>query len=71
MQAEAERWSAKVAGRRSCRPLGGAAPAAVFAAVEAPALCPLPKTPFVVATWAKAKIGSDLHARVGKVPPAG
>ena len=67
MQAEALRWCTGVAGQRSCRPLEGAAPAAVFAAVEAPALGPLPKTPFVLATWAKAKIGPDLHARVGKV----
>jgi len=67
MQAEAERWCAEVAGQRSCRPLDGAAPAAVFAAVEAPALAPLPKAPFVLAAWAKAKIGPDLHARVGKV----
>jgi hypothetical protein len=67
MQAEAERWCAEVAGQRSCRPLDGAAPAAVFAAVEAPALAPLPRAPFVLATWAKAKIGPDLHARVGKV----
>ena len=34
MQAEAARWSAQVAGQRSCRPLDGAAPAAVFAAAE-------------------------------------
>jgi hypothetical protein len=67
MQAEAERWCTEVAGQRSCRPLDGAAPAAVFAAVEAPALVPLPPAPFVLATWAKAKIGPDLHARVGKV----
>jgi transposase len=67
MQAAAERWCIEVAGRRSCRPLDGAAPASVFAAVEAPVLAPLPKTPFVLATWAKAKIGPDLHARVGKV----
>ena len=37
-----ERWSAEVAGRRPCRPLDGAAPAAVFAAVEKDALRPLP-----------------------------
>ena len=57
----------RAAGQRSCRPLDGAAPAAVFGAVEAPALRPLPTAPFVLATWAKAKIGPDLHARVGKV----
>jgi transposase len=67
MQAGAERWSAEVAGRRPCRPLDGAAPAAVFAAVEQDALAPLPAEPFVLATWAKAKIGTDIHARVEKV----
>jgi transposase len=67
MQAEAVRWSAEVAGRRQCRPLEGAAPAAVFAAVEKEALRPLPAGPFVLATWATAKIGPDIHAQVGKV----
>ena len=42
MQAEAVRWSAEVAGQRPCRPLDGAAPAAVFAAAEAGALAALP-----------------------------
>jgi transposase len=67
MQAEAERWSLEVAGHRPCRPLDGAAPAVVFAAAEKDALRPLPADPFVLATWAKAKIGPDIHARVGKV----
>jgi transposase len=67
MQAEAARWSAEVAGTRPCRPLDGAAPAAVFAAAEKDALAPLPAEPFVLATWAKAKIGTDIHARVDKV----
>jgi transposase len=67
MQAGAARWSAEVAGQRPCRPLDGAAPAAVFAAVEKAALAPLPAEPFVLATWAKAKIGTDIHARVDKV----
>ena len=35
-------WCREVAGQRACRPLDGAAPAAVFAAVEAEALQPLP-----------------------------
>jgi hypothetical protein len=39
----------------------------VFGGVEAPALAQLPPAPFVLATWAKAKIGPDLHARVDKV----
>jgi transposase len=67
MQAEAVRWSAEVAGRRQCRPLDGAAPAAVFTTAEKDALLPLPADPFVLATWARAKIGPDIHARVGKV----
>jgi transposase len=67
MQAGAVRWSAEVAGRRPCRPLEGAAPAAVFEAVEKDALRPLPAEPFVLATWAKAKIGPDIHAQVDRV----
>jgi transposase len=67
MQAEAARWSAEVAGRRPSRPLEGAAPAAVFDAVEKEALRPLPAGPFVLATWATAKIGPDIHAQVDKV----
>ena len=67
MQAEAVRWSAEVAGHRPCRPLDGAAPAAVFDAVEKDALRPLPAGPFVLATWATAKIGPDIHAQVDRV----
>ena len=67
MQAGAERWSAEVAGRRPCRPLDGAAPAAVFEAAEKQALRPLPAEPFVLATWARAKIGPDIHAQVDRV----
>jgi transposase len=61
MQAGAVRWSLEVAGRRHCRPLDGAAPAAVFEAAEKDALRPLPGEPFVLATWATAKIGPDIH----------
>jgi len=67
MQAEAVRWSLEVAGQRACRPLEGAAPAAVFDAVERGALRPLPAGPFTLATWATAKIGPDIHAQVEKV----
>jgi transposase len=66
MQAEAVRWCSEVAGRRCCRPLEGAAPASVFAAVEAEALAPLPAKPFVLATWSTALVGPDIHAKVGK-----
>ncbi len=65
MRADARRWSAEVAGARECRPLEGAAPAAIFAAVEAAALAPLPAAPFVLATWSAAKVGPDIHAKVG------
>jgi hypothetical protein len=37
----------------------------VFAAVEQRALAPLPAAPFVLATWSSAKIGPDIHAKVG------
>ena len=67
MQAGAVRWSLEVAGRRACRPLEGAAPAAVFEAVEKDALRPLPAGPFALATWATAKIGPDIHAQVDRV----
>jgi transposase len=65
METGAVRWCRDVAGTRSCRPLDGAAPAAVFAAVEAPALRPLPTTPFVLATWSTGKVGPDIHVKVG------
>lgn len=66
MQAEAVRWSSDVAGARSCRPLEGAAPGAVFTALEAPALAPLPASPFVLAHWSRAKVGPDIHVKVGR-----
>ena len=66
LQAEALRWCTEVAGRRACRPLDGAAPAAVFAATEAAALKPLPVKPFVLATWSTSKVGPDIHVKVGK-----
>src|SRR5258708_23815431 len=68
MQAGAERWCEQVAGRRACRPLDGAAPAAVFTAVEKDALRPLPREPFVLAGWARGKGGPDLPLQVGPSP---
>jgi len=65
MQVDAVRWCRDVAGARSSRALDGAAPAAVFAAVEAPALGTLPTTPFVLATWSTGKVGPDIHVKVG------
>ncbi|GAA2350137.1 IS21 family transposase [Dactylosporangium salmoneum] len=66
MRAQALRWCTDVAGARSCRPLGGARPLEVFTAVEAPALQPLPRKPFVIAAWSTAKVGPDIHAKVGQ-----
>lgn len=65
MRSEALRWSSEVAGARACRPLDGAAPVAVFTALEAPALAPLPVADFVAASWSTAKVGPDIHAKVG------
>ena len=67
MQAEAVRWSLRSPGGGRAGRWTGAAPAAVFDAVEKDALRPLPAEPFVLATWAKAKIGPDIHAQVDKV----
>lgn len=65
MQTAAARWCVEVAGTRSCRPLGGAAPKTVFDAVEAPALIPLPGAPFELAEWCTPKVGPDIHVKVG------
>ncbi len=64
-RAEAIAWSREVAGARRCRALEGAAPAAVFAAVEAAALIPLPPSAFELARWCRAKVHDDCHVKVG------
>lgn len=64
MQAQAARWSLAVAGMRSCRPLGGAAPFAVFRAVEADSLLSLPVRPFELASWHTPKVAPDAHVMV-------
>jgi transposase len=66
MQAEALVWAREITGGRQCRPLGGAAPLAVFDAVEAPALLPLPDKPFVLARSSTATVGPDTHDKVGR-----
>jgi transposase len=66
MQTAALAWCRDVAGNRPCRPLEGASPGSVFAAVEAQALGALPARPFVLATWSTPKVGPDIHAKVGK-----
>jgi transposase len=64
MQQAAEVWCRNVAGRRACRPLGGAQPLAVFQATEQPALLPLPPTPFELAAWSTPKVHADCHIQV-------
>jgi transposase len=66
MQAAALAWCREVAGARRHRGLDGAAPAAVFAASEAQALAQLPKEPFTLAVWSRAKVGPDIHVKVGR-----
>ena len=65
MQAAAAQWSAAAAGRRACPELSGAAPAAVFEAVERARLAPLPAGPPALARWTRVAAGTDQHARVG------
>lgn len=64
MQAEAARWSLETAGRRACRPLGGAAPHSLFLAVEQDALLPQPTRPFEPANWHTPKVAPDAHVMV-------
>ncbi len=66
MQEEAIRWCREVAGVRAHRGLDGASPLALFEAVEAPALRPLPVFPFELASWSTPKVGPDCHIKVGK-----
>ncbi|MFE5591164.1 hypothetical protein [Streptomyces sp. NPDC056549] len=65
IHAEALAWSARTAGRRQCRPLGGASPLSMFEAMEAKTLLPLPDKPFVLARWSAAAVGPDIHIKVG------
>jgi transposase len=64
MRRDAAHWSLAVAGQRAARPLGGARPAAVFAALEQAQLLPLPRRPFEGATWQTAKVAPDCHLTV-------
>ena len=65
MRAQAASWSLGVAGQRSARPLAGAKPAVIFAALEAGQLLALPERPFELASWQTAKVGPDCHLSVG------
>jgi transposase len=64
MQQAAVTWSLQVAGRRACRPLGGAQPLVMFQASEQPALLALPAEPYELAVWATPKVAADCHISV-------
>lgn len=66
MQAAARTWCMEVAGMRRHRGLDGAAPLAVFEAAEQGALGALPREPFTLAVWSRAKVGPDIHVKVGR-----
>ncbi|MBO0880132.1 MAG: transposase family protein [Mycobacterium sp.] len=66
MQQAAIVWCREVAGQRRCRPLEGAAPMAVFDAVERETLMPLPDTEFVLADWTTGTVGPDIHVKAGR-----
>lgn len=59
-------WCTDVAGNRTCRPIDGARPGQLFAAIEQEALVPLPQRPFDLATWSSAKVHPDCHVKVAK-----
>src|SRR5262249_47730954 len=61
MQTAAVEWCERVAGQRRHRSLDGAAPAAVFTAIEADTLKALPPEPFELAGWSRPKVGTDCH----------
>ncbi len=64
MQEAAATWCLQVAGRRSHRGLGGAAPLVVFEAAEREALLHLPARPFELAAWSRPKVAQDTHVTV-------
>ncbi len=66
MQSAALDWCREVAGARSCRPLDGASPISVFAAIESEALIVLPRKDFVLADWTTGTVGPDIHVKAGK-----
>ena len=66
MQAEAVRWCTDVAGQRACRPLDGAAPAAVFAAWKKSTWRRCRRTRSHLRSGRGARSGPDIHVKVGR-----
>jgi Mu transposase-like protein/integrase-like protein len=67
MQAGAARWCLTIAGTRAHRGLDGGQPKAVFDAVEASALLPLPPAPFQLARWLAPRVAPDCHVTIDRV----
>ena len=66
MQTAALAWCTDVYGTHRHRGLDGAAPNAVFDAVEAETLTALPARPFELVSYATGKIAPDCHVKAGK-----
>ena len=58
-------WCLEAAGQR-VHGTTGKRPHQEFLAVEQPVLGPLPKEPFQVTTWTRAKVGRDCHIQVAR-----
>lgn len=66
MQAEAIRWVTDVYGQHKHRGLDGQSPAAVFTAIEADTLMPLPPRPFESVVYSVGRVAPDCHVKAGK-----
>ncbi len=66
MQADALRWCAEVANARAHRGIDRQAPQALYDAEERAAMLCLPAVPFELARWSRPKVGTDIHAKVGR-----
>src|SRR5260370_715335 len=66
MQGDALRWATQVYGVHKHRGLDGQTPAAVFTAVEADALIPLPGRPFETVVYTVGRVAPDCHVKSGK-----
>jgi transposase len=66
MQGEALRWATEVYGVHKHRGLDGQTPAAVFTAIEAQALMPLPPRAFESVVYSLGRVAPDCHVKSGK-----
>lgn len=66
MQADALRWCREVANSRAHRGLDRRSPKDLFDTEEAAMLLPLPAGRFELAAWSTAKVGPDIHIKVGR-----